>query len=123
MNARLIAACLILLALPLGGIVCRAQTCAHCDEALTHVDRAAAHDGAPLLAEIDEALAVWHRSETFFCCIVTHEEVDSVRLALERARALGENGELAEYHEALAEARGCILIVRAFDAPTLRNIF
>ena len=124
MKAKVLTAYILLFAIPLTGIYVQHQVRDRCDTVLEYVQAAADAYPDQRMAEcIGPAIDIWKDNGPFFTSFITHEEIDSVTVALVRSKALLYAGDTEGCFDALHEAIEGINMAKNFDRPSIRSIF
>ena len=124
MKAKVLTAYLLLLAIPLTGACVQHQVRDRCDAVLGYVQAAIdAYPDERMAESIDPAIDIWKDNGPFFTSFITHEEIDSVTVALVRSKALLYTGDADGCFDALHEAIEGINRAKNFDRPSIRSIF
>lgn len=125
---RAIIAAFVLLALSAG--VCIASTCSigqtldkmetmH-EEVLSYTDIDET-DGA--LVALSRLATLWSEAGGWMEIVAPHEDVRDVRDQIVSAKALLENGDLAQYHQCMALLREALEHLRRHEKVSLSNVF
>ena len=109
---KVIVACAIIICIPLAGAFLQFKIGQYCDTVLEY-----SLEGNE--ESFSQARDFWLSHQNILTSLITHEEVDNVTLALERACA----AEGEELEESQREIAGLLEIVRNFDHPDIRSIF